>query len=289
MKSESGLWFVVKNYPGIVREGLRLTTDAPTLPEIRVDPDGARKREARIRFRRPMHIGTAPEEQTLAPDPYRTPAMSAIRTIHLQWLDTSYDPVWRDTDVEIDLAKSAVRAESWLLGNGHTGSGAIGVAIFAAPALIALSPYIVAKNAQWRSRERKEGMSRHAIVLMRRLSGQLDPETEELLRTALQNDWKRHRKLSRAVSFDEACAVLDACDLTERHMTDGAIKPGRVLREFLWRDDDGDLVGHIQFVGESVHFARILGSVFDGNEAGALTLCARTHAVIDLDDRESIP
>lgn len=266
-QSESGFWYVVKNYPGIVREGVRLTTDGPTVPELRLDPEGVRKREARIRFRRTFHIG---DPEAAPPDPEPKPA-PRTRMIHLQWLDKSYDPVWRDTDIEIDLdARRLVRIESWLLGRRHEGSGAIGVFIFASPALAVLSPYILTRNALWRSRERKEGMSRHAIVLMERLKGLLDEEAEALLRDALRNDHAHHRKMTRRASFVEARDVLTECELVVARFGKPDRKPCGEVRS--WRDADGDVVAHCEFEDDARNplTVKVLGASFEGEDARIL-------------------
>ena len=273
MQRESGFWFVVKNYPGIVREGLRLTTDKPIVPELRIDPEGARKREARIRFRRPFHIGD-PEE--ILPDPEPKPA-PRTRTIHLQWLDASYEPVWRDTDIEIDLdAKRVTRIEGWLLGRRHEGSGAIGVFLFASPALAVLSPYIIARNAAWRARERKEGMSRHAIVLMERLKGQLDEGAETLLREALRNDWAHHRKMTRRVDLAEARDLLTECGLIVQRYGRPENHPCGEVR--VWTDPDGDEIADCEISDGDPNplRLRVLGSFFEGDDAqGLMDVCLR--------------
>ncbi|HJV32984.1 MAG TPA: hypothetical protein VJ694_03085 [Patescibacteria group bacterium] len=265
---ESGFWFVVRNYPSIVREGLRLTTDGPAVPELRVDPDGERKRDARVRFRRPFHIG---DPETARPDP-APKAAPRTRTLHLQWLDRSREePVWRDTEIEIDLAtRRLARIEGWLIGRSRMGSGALGVFIFASPALAALSPYIVAYNAFWRARERKEGMSRHAVVLMERLKDRLDPATEALLREALRNEWTHHRKMTRRVSREEARAALTECEMTVSRFGRPDRRPCGEVRS--WRDADGDVIADYEREDADPNpvTLRVLGSRLRGADAEAL-------------------
>lgn len=273
-ESESGFWFVVKNYPGIVREGLRLTTDGPTVPKLRVDPDGERKHAEHVRAQESLDVvattGKMPPQTHL--------------TIYLQWIDRSYEPAWRDTSIVIDrAARRVLKIDGWLLGRRHEGSGAIGVFIFASPALALLSPYILTRNAAWRARERKEGMSRHAIVLMERLKGQLDRETETLLREALKNEWAHDRKMTRRVSFAEARDLLSECTLAVG--TYG--RPDRHPRgeSRVWTDADGDVVASAEFSAGDPNPPKILvlGSTFEGDDVRILKdVClART------DERES--
>lgn len=271
---KSGFWFVVRNLPGFVRMGLQLVTDAPMIPKLRVDPDGERKEEERRAHRR-----RSPGLEDMR--------MPRLKTTHLQWEDTSGKTVWRDTALRIDLdAKRTYRVDGVMLhflGGGHTGSGAIGVALFAAPALLVLSPYIYARNARWRARERKEGISRHAIVLMERLAGQLDPETEALLREALKNDWKHECKMTRRVTFEEACAVLDACDLTEEHWHEYA-EPPNIGCGLVWRDDEGDIIGQAESVDDRLQYCRVLGTEFEPEQALGLIGHCRSRKILHDDD-----
>lgn len=282
-ESPNDTWFLIRNFPRIAREGLRLVTDEPYVPELRVDPDGERKREERVRARRSRRHGGTPLADVV---PISRPPPKT-KTIHLQWLDRSYDPVWRDTAIEIGLEKPSIAsAEGWLLGHVRHGSGALGVFVIALPAIIVLSPYVFAKNSRWRARERKEGMSRHAIALMRRLEGQLDAATADLLRRALKNEWAHERKMTRRVSFDEACALLDGCAMTEHRSepVEGDALRKDLLQEFLWRDGEGDLVGHVQLVDGRLHSVRILGSEFEEEQVRILVGRFRTRQEIDIED-----
>lgn len=269
-------------YPDIVKAGIHLVIDPPIDIEVRVDHEGERKAEERRR----QHILFAVRAD---PDPRPRPR---LKTIHLQWLDKSYvhqghEAVWRDVDLHVDLDKKRLHNDGGgipFLSRGHQGSGAIGVVLFAAPVLAVMSPYLYVRARIYRARERKHGMSRHAIVLLEKIKGQLDPETEALLREAFKNEWTHDLKMGRRVSFQEAGEALAACDLTERRMEpvegDGLRK--ELLRDFIWFDDEGDMIGHAQFVDEHVHFMRVLGSRFEDDEAKALTGRFRTRkAVVD--------
>jgi|GEM_PF-3565628 len=265
-------WFLIKKLSAIVREGLQLVTDAPSIPKLRVDPDGERESEERRRHHEEWEEKKRASGIDDSTPPDMIMKMPRLKTIHLQWLDTSYGPVWRDTDLHVNLDEKRMYSVSGVpfLGGGHKGSGAIGVVIFASPALLVLSPYIIAKNARWQSRERKEGMSRHAIVLMERLKGLLDPETEALLREALRNDWTHHRKMTRSVTFAQARAALTECELVESRFGRPDRHPRGVVR--YWRDADGDVIAHGEAADESPNplVIKVFGSAFEGADAEKL-------------------
>jgi hypothetical protein len=276
-------------YPDIVRAGIHLVLDPPLDVEIRVDPEGESKAEARRghhqAWRERQRASGIPD---IAPDMVRP--MPKLKTIHLQWLDTSYAPVWRDADLHIDLDKKRLYAAGGgipFLYRGHQGSGAIGVFLFAAPVLAVLSPYLYVRSKLYRSKERRHGMSRHGIVLLEKIKGQLDPETEALLREALKNEWTHDCKVNRHVSLREAGAALEACDLTERVSEPVEGDPIRQQRlcSLIWTDDAGDMIGHAEFVDGRVHFMHVLGSRFFEQEE-AETLCARfrSRRVLSDDD-----
>lgn len=269
-------------YPDLVRAGIHLVLDPPADVPIRVDPDGERKWEERHRRNKEAterHYGEGASIHRIRPLP-------PLKTIHLQWYDTSYEPVWRDTHIHIDLEKKRFhQIEGWLIGRTHQGSGAIGVMLFAAPVLLAISPYLYVRARLSRSKERKHGMSRHGIMLMDKLKGQLDAETEALLRATFENEWKHDVKVGRRVSFKEAGEALSKCDLTERRMEPVEGDPLRkeLLRDLLWFDDEGDMIGHAQFIDRHDHMMHVLGSTFEGEEAQALTERYRSKKIIDED------
>lgn len=253
-------------YPDIVRAGIHLVLDTPADVEIRVDPDGERKAEERRRRQEEwQERKRADGIDDIRPDMIgETPP---IKTIHLQWLDAGDGKeAWRDAAVQVDLAKRRIhQAGSMLLGGGHKGSGALGVVLFALPVLLTISPYLYVRARLWSSKERRHGMSRHAISLMEKLEGQLDQETEDLLREALRNDWAHHRKMSRTLTMLEACALLDACTLTVRvaEPVEGDPLRKERLEEYVWHDVDRDLVGHAVLVDGRLHHCRFLGSTFE--------------------------
>ncbi len=267
MSSKSGLGFVIENYPSIVRAGMQLVSEMPILPEVRVDPDGERKADEKRR--------RAEEWRRRCPDSEAFPEhlirkMPPLKSIYLQWLDTSTEPVWRDTSIRIDLESRRVHDADGLLGGGRSGSGAIGVFIFSSPVLLLTSPYLYARSRLWQARERRQGMSRHAIVLLERLKGQLDDATERLLREALRNDWTHHRKMTRRVTFVEARDLLTECGMTFARYGDPGTFPRGETRS--WRDADGDLVASCELGDEDPNppEIRVLGSVFRGDDADLL-------------------
>lgn len=272
-------------YPDIVRAGIQLVLDPPADVPIRVDPDGERKWEERRRHNREW----AEEKRAsgipdIKPDLIRP--LPPIKTIHLQWYDTSYEPVWRDTHVHIDLEKRRFhQIEGWLIGRQRHGSGAIGVVLFSAPVLAVISPYLYVRSKLYRSKERKQGMSRHGIVLLEKLKGQLDAETEALLVRVLKNEWDLERKLSRRVRYHEALEILQHCDLTVRIMAERHVETPTLMGDFQWRDDEGDLLGHIQFIGDHVHFSHVLGSQFEEEQVRALITWYRSCRIVyDLEE-----
>lgn len=274
------------SYPDLVRDSIRLFLDAPAACDVRVDPDGERKAEERRRHdeewrerKRASGIHDEPPHHLVWKPP-------PLKTIHLQWLDTSYDPVWRDADLHVDLEKRRLYDPGGgipFFSRGHSESFGW---IFALPVLVVLTPYLYVRVRRYRAEERKHGMSRHAISLLEKLEGQLDAETEALLREAFRNDWTHWRKMSRVLTFPEASAMLDACDLTERRLEPVEGDPLRkeLVQEFVWRDADGDMVGHVHLVGGKLHHGRFLGSEFEEPQVLMLIGRFRGRRVLADDD-----
>jgi hypothetical protein len=267
-------------YPGIVRAGIHLVLDPPVDVEIRVDAEGVRKaQERRATKRRCADERRASGIHDLPPDMIRR--LPPIKTIHLQWFDTSHEPVWRDTSIRIDLEKRRFhQIEGWLIGQEHHGSGAIGVMLFSAPVLAVISPYLFVRATIYRSKERKQGMSRHGISLLKKLKGQLDLDTEALLAETFRNEWTHHLKMDRKVRFDDAPELLLQYDLTLRVGPHEHAETPTLIGEFMWKDDEGDLMAHAQFVGESLHFMRVLISEFEEEQAKALITCYRSCRIV---------
>lgn len=267
-------------YPDIVRAGIQVVLDPPVDIEIRVDADGERKAQERQRNRREW----AEQRRASGVDDFPSHLirpLPPIKTIHLQWYDTSHEPVWRDTDIHIDLEKRRFhQIEGWLIGQQHQGSGVIGVMLFSAPVLAVMSPYLFARVGIYRAKERKHGMSRHGIGLLKKLKGQLDAETEALLVETFRNEWRQHLKMNRKVRFDDAPELLLNCDLTLRVGPHEYAETPALIGEFLWQDDAGDLMAHAQFVGERLHFMRVLLTEFEEEQAKALIARYRSFRIV---------
>lgn len=274
-------------YPDIVRAGIHLLLDTPPDVMVRLDPDGPSKAEERRRRSEGwQERKRASGFSEHAPDPAH-PAPKLL-TVHLQWLGTSAgQEAWVDAPLVIDLDRRRLHGSlPFLLGGGHQGSAAVGVLVVAAPALLAISPYLWLRARAWRQKEAEHEMSRHAIVLTGKLRGQLDATTEALLREVLQNEWRHARKLSRRISFRDACALLDGCDLIERHMEPVVGDPLQAadIRDLHWHDADGDHVAHLQLIDGRLHACRVLGSTFE--EAQALRLTGRFRTRTDVKDED---
>jgi hypothetical protein len=273
------------SYPGLVRDSIRLVLDEPATVQVRIDTDGPRKAEECGRrneeWQERKRASGIHEEDS----PHLIRKLPPLKTIHLQWLDTSYEPVWRDANLHIDLDKKRLYDAGGVpfFSRGHSESFGW---IFALPVLAVLSPYLYVRARLYRADERKHGMSRHAIALMGKIAGQLDAETEALLREAFRNDWTHHRKMSRVLTFQEAAALLDACALTERRLEpiEGDSLRNELLQEFQWRDVDGDLVGHVHLVGGKLHYCRFLGSTFEEPETFMLIDHFLTASIVTEDE-----
>lgn len=267
----SGFLFIVKNYPGIVSEGFRLATDAPRIPEMRHDPDGERKEEERRAHRRAW----AEEKRRsgipdVDPDLVSRARIPPLRIIHLQWHDREYG-TWRDTSIMIDLERIRIHhCASWMLGREHGGSGAIGVMLFSSPVLLPSIPYIWAKNRIAEARERRAGMSRHALALMRELAGKLPQAEEALLHEALRNEWRWERKIRLEIRLEEAMELLAHCEVTRTHREADEFGPS--LDGYDWFDDEGDHVANGRIEGGDCRI-RVLGSEFVGPDARLLFEC----------------
>jgi hypothetical protein len=269
------------DYPGIVRAGIHLIIDPPVEFQIRVDADGEKKAEERRLLVEELlvHRDETDKKEQMARHWPRDG--EALKTIHLQWLDDSHEPVWRDTAIHIDLEKHRFKQiEGWLIGNRHHGSGAIGVVLLSVPVLAVISPYLFARAQIYRAKERKQGMSRHGINLLKQLKGQLDPETEALLVQTLKNEWAHHLKMNRKVRFDEASDLLQQCDLTLSILPHEHAEAPTLIGDFVWLDDDGDMIAHAQFVGENLHFMTVLRTEFEEDPAKALIASYRSCRII---------
>lgn len=270
----SGFFDLVKEYPTIVSEGFRLSTDSPRIPELRIDPHGEKKAEEKHRLHREFQesLKKSGFEDSLSPSSsgHRAPP---LKVIHLQWRDTEYER-WVDTSIFINLEKKTIhQCESWLLGRQHEGSGAIGVILFASPFLVLGAPYILGRNRLFKSSEHKAGMSRHGIALMKALKGHLNTETESLLRTALQNKFAHEKKMHQYPSLEEACALLDCCTLRmDTHPGDDE-RPS--LFAYHWYDNEGSRIGCANYEvhrdgKEHFYPVYVFSSVFRDDEAKEL-------------------
>jgi hypothetical protein len=73
-----------------------------------------------------------------------------------------------------------------LFSEPYGGSGMIGVALLGLPGLIVASPLLVLNSLVWGGIEMSAGMNRYQLNVYLKLQSQLDPETRDLLKRALQ-------------------------------------------------------------------------------------------------------
>jgi len=268
------LWEKIKLVLAVIVGGIWLWADPPRKFQLRVDKDHEERRE-RERCESGLR---APLGPVYDPQPDHRPP--PLKHIHLDCWDKRYRQ-WSPCVVAIDLKKRRLdlsRTSTYLIGKEYRGSGMIGVALFSLPVTLPLSPLLIVINKWYGSREKRVGMSRHGWAMLKSLKGQLDPETEALLVEALKNDWTFDRKMSRQVTAAEAAELLAGCDLRE-HVYPA--EPGRGVcpeggRDLHWFDDAGDHVAQMQYVGDQLHFARVLGTEFEAEEAAKLAGHCRT-------------
>lgn len=246
------------DYIDVVIEGIHHVSNAPLAAEVRVDPESEEK-EARMMLVR---------------------AEPGIKRLYLQWRYNAGDPGWSDEILSINLATKRLDdhgAGNPLLGRQRVGSGALGVVILASPALLFLSPYLIARSRVHAAREARAGMSRHAIALLDKLRGQLDRETVALLEEVFKNEWQRDKKLERRVTFEEAHKLLLACHLDVSRFGEASGRPYGEARH--WFDDQGDHVAAYEYEDGQTDppRLRVCGRVFLGRQARSLLDVCKTR------------
>lgn len=167
----------------IVLRALGIFVELPRIPEVRVDPNGLRKRQACERNVNRSWIGLADISSEEAPLPR---ARNPIETIYIQWLDE--DGHWHDAEIDIAIeTQTIVSPVGWMNGSNRPNDGAFSFVALAALASILL-PCVLSLSAYWKVRERRAGMNRFGIIFMERLEGKLDIGISKSLFRALRND-----------------------------------------------------------------------------------------------------
>jgi hypothetical protein len=258
------LFLSVIPVPEINRHGFRWEFDAPARYDFRIDPDGDRKAVVR----RAEHVRIFGES---------FPQLPPLKTLHLQWRDTD----WRDNDLHIDLGRMGIFREDQCFPFLTTSlrRDMDWLPFIAAPVVLTFSAYFIARELRLQSDERKHGMSRHGVALLRKLKGQLDATSEDLLTQALKNDWNRQFQVARKVDFREAEMLLSESVRTERLSLEA--RNGAEVRHLSWLDTRGMLIGHMFFIDGRTFACKVCGSWFEGEEAYALASCGRKVPVAD--------
>ncbi|MFA5854010.1 MAG: hypothetical protein WC866_02885 [Patescibacteria group bacterium] len=278
------------NYFDIVRAAIHLVSDPPSSGAVRVDRDGERKAEE-VRRR----AATWAEEKRAAGivemwdrPGYEPRVRPPLKTLYLQWSDGAETPKWHDEKLHINLENMRLYNDGAgipFLGRGRHGSGAIGVVLFASPVLLLLSPYLALRARRDRTREERDGMSRHATALLGQLQGQLDAETEALLVRALKNEWLAAKKLALKPTFHEARAMLAECRLTVSRFGKAGGRPPTGESRY-WHDAEGDVIAHCEYEDNAKNPAtlRVCSAHFIGRAALPLLDVCRTRVDNQADD-----
>ncbi len=264
----------MKLMPGTALAGIHLWVDPPRVTKLTLDPERAHRG---LGLQEPLTPYTGPVHQ-LPP---------------MKWIYCTFP--YRESDgqlaqescrIAIDLEKRRIDydwSDSWMFGQEHQGSAAIGVALISFPIMLPLSPFLLGARKYYELQEKRYGMSRHGIAILKALKGQLDSETEALLTEALKNSWTREQKFFRLRpgTLEEAKALLSQCDLHEDDVDDGEFG---ISKNFNWFDDAGVQVAEGWFHPGGARDIDVLGTQFNNEQAEELIKCSRSHTVRIVND-----
>lgn len=152
----------------------------------------------------------------------------------------------------------------------HTGSGMIGVVLFSLPVVVIVLPYIFAARLYYKAIEKTQKISRYDRALFLAIQDQLDPETKNILMTAIQNSWQTEQYLRTKMSFEEAKQFLSkqhlvvCTHLIKTYTNDGFLE---VIQQnnLDWFDSEGNRVASVFYPhenGDEKPYITILGSCF---------------------------
>ena len=259
---------------GVALEGIRFWAKTPLNLKLRLD----RVYSEPYPFTRLVKVNLPDNEvefveKTFMSDPNLT-------TIEMSFWENHYKS-WYNCSITLNQATKEIQHFDTTLSPSYQGSGMIGVVIFSLPAVLLCLPYIIAARLYYMALEKIYGISRHHRAVLNALKNQLDPETKELLVTAMQNDWKFKLYLSQKLTFTEAKKFLSQQRLKNiiYTFTDlNALNNMKDKQEHIrWYDEKKNMVAEVLHPDLYGYFAvRVLGSVFTKKKAKQLLQCHKT-------------
>lgn len=269
--------------PAMILEGIRLWVEPPRRIRFIVDHDWEERR-ARERAEMDKKYGRIRDIEIPPDKGHRLPPLKCIHMYY--WIRTGFrrKKYRADTRIAVNLENRRIDrtyTDSWLLNEHHKGSGMIGVALFSAPFMIPISPFLKLASWMYGRAEKRRGISRHGYAVFKAIHKQLDAETRDMLLEALKEDWRHKQEMRRQVSMEEAKHILSKCELFEETVTEERAQQryGGTLRGFHWFKDDYQ-VAHGNFHGSrGEHYVRVLGTTFKDAEADQLVDIHRTKKI----------
>ncbi len=268
---------LISSVPLLLRAGwvgLDLLSERPRVSRLRRVVQPMEQTPSFVRPLRDPDSRPFPETRRITPP-------RELLTIHVELPD--------ETPCKITIDKTGRRIE-WsattltLFGKERRGSGTAGLILAAIPFAIAFSPILLARELYYRGIERREHLSRHSWAVLRALAGQLDAETESLLREALSRDWGEQKLVDPEVrlTVDEAADELLRC---VQHISGKVTDRDGTVRNIQceWKNDFNHQIAFADIdctdgTGTEVQFTQ--GTRFRGHEARRLVKCFRSR--IDL-------
>jgi len=98
--------------------------------------------------------------------------------------------------ISIDIERELLThpSSAWLFDQERKGSGEMGLAFLALPAILLTLPLSIPIACARSARERFNKMDRHVALIVKKLDGQLEPEVYELLKRAAHNSWQETQR-----------------------------------------------------------------------------------------------
>ncbi len=183
-----------------------------------------------------------------------------------------------DASVVIDIERRLIDwtyTSAWLFGEEHEGSGGIGLMLITLPTSALLSPYIFVRMRMYAAQEEREGMSRHGSALLEALGDQITADERLEMTDAFKSEWARQCLRRKKVTLAQADDLLRTLRLVERHASENeAMQYGDVAAsDYRWFDEAGDCLAQGGIYGTRDHYVKVLGSVFEDEEADRLISC----------------
>lgn len=269
--------------------GIDLWVDPPRVAGLKVTLD--REWEQRRAAQREEFQKNNPEfaeRQRKEAEDYRRRGLlrepRKLSNYHLRLHDEATGREW-EARLSIDTERERVDwsyTSNGLFGNGHWGSGGLGLLFVTLPVAALLSPYIFVRGRLHAAEEERRGMSRHGIALLDALGDQLTFDEKRELTIAFKNEWTHEWLMRQKIGFERAKEFLKAMPLTEERMSakEAAAYGEEEATSLHWFGEQGDCLAHGSFYGQRDHYVEVLATRFEGKEADVLAACYSSRRLI---------